>query len=280
MRTLTPTLFALSLLGTGAIACGGIEDRGDADLDPAALALSLEDDAGDGPMEGAPAGDPEEAADAMHDAPPPPPPLDAACELGALRRRVIERYDEDGDGRLGEQERQTLRADLEDRPALARRLQRDRRRARVMMRRLAWIYDADDSRSLDETERQTMRDDLLARCEARRARVLERFDEDGDGTLDEGEREAARAAHRARMEERHQRALDEFDADGDGLLDDEERSAARAALRERMEARREALRAQFDADGDGSLSDAEKAALREHLRAVVRLEVEAEGPEG
>jgi Ca2+-binding EF-hand superfamily protein len=188
-----------------------------------------------------------------------------ACGFGAIVARVIERFDADGSGDLDEAERAALVDEFGD-PAERFEL-------------LVSVYDADASGALEASELESVKADLEARCENRRAALLERFDVDGDGTLDADEREAARAALRERFAERHAARVDRFDADGNGRLGPLERRRAGGMLRDRLAARRQAITDEFDTDGDGELDAEEREALGEHLRACVRGETPLLPPE-
>jgi Ca2+-binding EF-hand superfamily protein len=184
------------------------------------------------------------------------PFLVEGCGFGTIVARVIERFDADGSGDLNDEERAALVDEFGD-PA-----------ERVEL--LISVYDSDGSGSLEASELDAVKADLEARCENRRAAMLERFDADGDGTLDADEREAARAALRERFAERHADRVGRFDRDGDGRLGPVERRRAGHALRDRLADRRAAIADEFDVDQNGELDAEEREALAEHLRACVR----------
>jgi Ca2+-binding EF-hand superfamily protein len=147
---------------------------------------------------------------------------------------------------------------------------RDHRRRHPRLLHLVWIYDADNDGALSESERAQMLSDFTARCEARRARLLEAFDTNGDGVLDEGEIAAARQAARACREARRQAFLARIDTDGDGRLSIPERLAAHEARLAQFAERRAAVVAEFDLDRNGTLDDTERAAARAALRERIR----------
>lgn len=209
----------------------------------------------------------------------------------ALRRRLIERFDADGDGVLNDQEaaaaREAMRA-RRGREMLGDRPERPARRA---------------GPEGGEPRRAGGRPDPEADREHRRqvrARLLERHDANGDGRIDADERQAVRrAAHRA-VEE----LLEAHDADGDGRFTPEERDAfiaelppvvhrllAAARAEEAPDARpaprpderrggrnpmRQRMIERFDADGDGELNDEEAAAAREAMQRLREQRQEAE----
>lgn len=177
--------------------------------------------------------------------------------------RMLERWDADGDGRIG-------RADLDD-----VRLERFRR----------LDGDGDGRVSLGEIEAHVAAHG--ARGEAHAARMFERMDRDGDGALSAEERArrgtmgdgaghgmrrgegrgmmGGDAAGRGTMGEAG--GLGRMDADGDGRVTRAELDAARAARLEAMAARLAAA----DADGDGALTEAEFAASGAGERGLARL---------
>lgn len=184
------------------------------------------------------------------------PFLVESCGFGAIVARVIERFDTDGSGDLGEEERAALVDEFGD-PTERFAL-------------LVSLYDADGSGALEASELDAVKADIQTRCESRREALLERFDADGDGTLDADEREAARAALRERFAERHAARVERFDGNGDGRLGPLERRRAGGVVRDRLADRREAIADEFDADQNGELDADEREALAEHLRACVR----------
>ena len=123
---------------------------------------------------------------------------------GAIREKLLEKYDANKNGKLDPDEIEKAKAD---------RGQGDAKGARP-----------------GAEEMQT--------------RMLKRFDKDGDGKLNDEEKAAAKEAMKNRaggaaggrpnMEE----AIKRFDKDGDGKLNDEEKAAARAAFQERRKGKK------------------------------------------
>jgi len=101
----------------------------------------------------------------------------------AMRGKLLEKFDEDGDGKLSEEEREAAKAAMRERAQAGRR------------RRLS--------------------------PEAREG-IREKFDADGDGKLNEEEREAAKAAMKEHMQERRKETFQKLDTNGDGSLSLEE----------------------------------------------------------
>ena len=86
----------------------------------------------------------------------------------ALHKKLLEKFDADGDGRLNEEERQAVRA-----AAKERKLEH---------------FDTDGDGALSEAEREAMR-------EAIQERRLEHVDRNGDGEISPRERAAAHRRH-------------------------------------------------------------------------------------
>ena len=194
-----------------------------------------------------------------------------------IHGKLLEKFDEDGDGKLNEEER---------------------RAAQEFMNKMREKRGSEGRRG--------DRDD-------HHKRLLEKFDEDGDGKLNEEERKAAQAAMKDRREgeggpgegegrrrklppEARKRIIEEFDKDGDGKLNEEERKAAQAAMKDRRggEGRRDGeerrggeagegrhprpnfenlpprvkknILERFDEDGDGKLNEEEKKKAFKHMR--------------
>jgi Ca2+-binding EF-hand superfamily protein len=185
------------------------------------------------------------------------------------RRAILERFDEDGDGQLDEQERRQARRAMQRRQAQRRPGQgqapgaRGQRGQRPTREELFRRFDTDGDGQLDEQERQRLRQEVQ-RHRARRGgqgrmgdrgqtgqrpsreEILQRFDANGNGQLDPEERRQVRQAMQRRRQGgpgqpgARQRArpgreeiLKRFDANGNGQLDPEEREAARQAMQER-----------------------------------------------
>jgi hypothetical protein len=111
------------------------------------------------------------------------------------REEMLKRFDANGDGKLDDTERQTMRAEMEkEHPKAAKKAQ---------------------------AAGGEMRD-----------RALARFDKDGDGMLNDAERAEADATMRAEMAKRP-RAMERIDTDKDGKISDAEWEAARAEMQNR-----------------------------------------------
>ncbi len=190
-----------------------------------------------------------------------------------VRKRMLEEYDTDRNGRLDDAEREALRAAMAQRQRSAPGLDR---------RELAKRFDKDGDGRLNDEERQAAmqsgfggaagqaRQGSAMLRPADRAEIMKRFDKDNDGQLSEAERSAARDAFTKRQRpgslrpgsprpsrpggtppsgarptgarpqgagpataDRRMEFLKRFDKDGDGQLDPTERAAARAAFEAR-----------------------------------------------
>jgi len=149
-----------------------------------------------------------------------------------FRKRLLEKYDKDKDGKLSEEERAAARKDFQARRGERPGGERGSRPLPEFLKK----YDTDKDGKLSEEERAAAR-------KARMAEILKKYDKDGDGKLNEEERAAARKDFQARRGgqrpggERGSRPLPEFlkkfDKDGDGKLSEEERAEARKSLGER-----------------------------------------------
>lgn len=89
--------------------------------------------------------------------------------------------------------------------------------------------------------------------------LLETFDKDKDGQLSDDEKNAMKAEMLAKMEARKAKVLEKYDLDKDGKLSDTEK----ATLKADMDARRLALIEKYDADKDGKLGVKEMQAARD-----------------
>jgi len=263
MKTLSSTIITALFL-SGLTACGEIDDE--------ALQVSTDDAVFIAALEApGPEGDSDWSEPTAEE-----PEVHNRCDLGAVRQRLISRYDTNNDGVIDDTEREQLQEDFGTRPPRGRFARIVRRHK---LKRLRFIYDADNSRHLDESEKATLREDLEIRCENRRAMILERFDENENGVLDPAERDAFKDSVRERFQNKKEAMLERFDEDDNGSLSREERQAARRSIREERRAHRQELKAEFDTDENGHLSPEELANLRAFLRSKVRLEAQQETPE-
>lgn len=266
------TLFSVSILTLASVAgCAANTDTSDADeVLETAQAMSSES-TGEDPVEDAIGGSGDvdgaaaEAEESGFDA---PQPLDLGCGVRkAMRTRIKEHFDADGDGKLDASERQELMETIGDHPRAKLAFAKLGVKVRHhVWKRIVWAYDADGSGSLEKEEKVALAKAVAARCEARKERILANWDKDGDGNLDDGEMRDAIAAHMKARRERFVTLLAKIDTNDDKQIDASERAAAKDALVARYQAKREEIKAKYDANGDGSLDETEIAALKADIR--------------
>lgn len=201
-----------------------------------------------------------------------PAPAEAGdvCDFSARRKKVLDTYDENKNGKLEATELAALKADLAAngtaRPRFFQLGWRVRSHAFNVVR---WAFDEDASRSLSAEERAAMIDALEARCERIRATLIETYDANKDGKLDDTERAAVRDAVKAKLQEKYQALLAKYDANSSGTLELVERQAIRADLIADLKKRRSELVAKYDTDKDGRLSTTEALPLREAIQTWI-----------
>lgn len=146
----------------------------------------------------------------------------------SFRRRVLEQFDKNHDGKLDDAERAEARSYFEENgigqnPAV---------RAELLKR-----FDRNGDGRLDETERTEMQRFLQNRPAkaggplALREEILRRFDHNGDGRIDDAEWAELEPTLRARIEAAPLQ-LRRYDKNGDGRIDDTEWIAARQQIRD------------------------------------------------
>lgn len=128
---------------------------------------------------------------------------------GHCHKKILEKFDKDGDGKLSEDEKKAMRE------AIAKR----REKFKTIFEQLRQKYDSNGDGELSDDEKKAMREDLKRQHEEFKAQMLQKYDADGDGKLSEDERKEAREAEK-------QELVGMFDADGDGDLKGEERENA------------------------------------------------------
>jgi hypothetical protein len=178
-------------------------------------------------------------------------------------------YDRDGDGNLGEQERQVMMQDLLK--------QAQQQYTQLMLRR----YDVDKNGLLDTEERGRMQHDadkLGEQAQKAQGEWIKGWDSNGDGKLSPEEEKQMRAESANLQAEMIKR----WDLDGDAKLSAEERNVAQWTSRADMEkpflemdsngdtqvsleeqqAYWKKVAARYDRDADGRLNDRERQQLR------------------
>lgn len=159
--------------------------------------------------------------------------LEADTYRRDIRKRLLDRWDVNRNGRLQGQERDRANAQLD--MGNVPRAQRQR----GGMAGMFVPEGADDP-------------DIA---------LLQKYDANGDGVLSEAELEKAMASEQADW---RQQAILRYDTDGDGTLSDAERKAMYDdRVKPWQQMRRKLQLKLFDEDGDGELSDAEKQAEKD-----------------
>jgi Ca2+-binding EF-hand superfamily protein len=277
-QPLTKTLSLLVLAASTVLAVGcsgtivGDDDASEEQLLQTTEGLSAESDGADPVEDGvvtdadADEASDDAAEDGTADAVEPP---DLGCGVRkALRIRIKNHFDTNGDGKLDKNERSELKDALGNHPRMKVALLKMGIRARHhVWKRIVWAFDADGDGALDTDERQALSSAVQARCEARKARILDKFDANDDGELDDAEIKVAIQTHMQNRRERLRELFKAVDVNDNHRLDEAERAAARAALKAYYLAKRDAIKAKFDANNDGKLDDAEIAALKAAIRA-------------
>lgn len=271
MKSLRHTLLSLSLTAVAltTAGCQGALTDDEQTLGEASSYLTASEETGDVAGDAVALEDSSALSSEADDAsvlPEMPGDADGVCDFGAVKARILARYDANGDGQLGPAERQALKSDLAavtNHPLAVRFAIRHRV---FVMKRVRWAFDENNDGVLSADERTAMVDAMEARCERLRAQVVAHFDANGDGHLDATERAAAKAAFVARVQAARQALLSQYDANGNGVLDDGERLQLRNDRIAAWQAKKAQVIAQFDADGDGTLNDAEKLALKQAIQ--------------
>lgn len=172
---------------------------------------------------------------------------------GDIRRKLLQWYDKDGNGKLNAAEKVAAQTELLNllasvsepefqprTPTEAELKRRERARQQLLT---AWDKDGDGEFS--EAEQAAMREDLEKKREAARARIMKEFDTNGDGEIDESERDSLRASYEKQREE----IARKYDKDGSGGLSVEEREAMIDDLRKQQGQ----ITEKYDKNGNGYL---------------------------
>ena len=121
----------------------------------------------------------------------------------ARKAEMLKKFDKDGDGKLSDEEKSTLRAEMQNRRGGGR----DRKQWTPEQRdEMLKKYDKDGDGELSDAEKATLRAEMQNRRGGRdrtqwspeqRDEILKTYDKDGDGKLSQEERDTAREAMRA-----------------------------------------------------------------------------------
>ena len=177
---------------------------------------------------------------------------------GEMRKKLIEKFDADGDGKLSDDEKAKAREAMKKRRGQGRsggdKARGGRGKGRPgggasadFRKKMLEKYDADGDGKLNEEERGKARKEMQKHFKERREAMLKKFDKDGDGKLNEDERKALHAEMKKRRGDRkrpggpgkrpspemRKKLLEKFDADGDGKLNEDERAKARESFKKR-----------------------------------------------
>jgi Ca2+-binding EF-hand superfamily protein len=129
------------------------------------------------------------------------------------RKELIEKFDTDGDGKLSDAER------AQARKAMERRRSQSAEYLKKAKQKMMLKFDADGDGELSSEEMQNAKTHFSEKVKGMRADLVAKYDTDGDGKLSEEERKNAHEAEKRKQ-------LERFDRDGDGKLSEEERKAA------------------------------------------------------
>lgn len=157
-------------------------------------------------------------------------------------RRLVDRFDADGDGMLDPEERQALKDDMARREA--------EREARRIDR-----YDTDGDGMLSEAEERAAAEQERRQREERFEQFTSQYDRDGDGELDADERHDAFTTMRDDREVRS--FVRRFDSNRDGVIDTVDFNAF-LALYQSGDNR-------ADVNGDGSIDALDVTAFRDMM---------------
>lgn len=164
--------------------------------------------------------------------------------FGAFHKRLLEKFDLDGDGRISPEERKL---------AVPERGMGERF-PRGFGNRDKPPHESDAERGFPKKGGHHMKDAM----QRMRSKFLSRNDLDEDGVLSDEEREKARVEMQKHWQNTHKEMLNLYDADKDGELSCEEKHIA-------AEAKRKKILAEFDADGSGDLNKEEKKVAFESM---------------
>jgi Ca2+-binding EF-hand superfamily protein len=147
-------------------------------------------------------------------------PREKPAAAGAMKKthqEMIQKYDQNGDGRLDEDEKAAAHA------AMRKDGGGEGDRRKQMLKR----FDKDGDGKLNDAERAAAEKAREAMEKGGggkfREQAIKRFDQDGDGKLNETEQ--------AEAEKFRAEQLKKFDADGDGQLNETERETARKEMK-------------------------------------------------
>ena len=166
--------------------------------------------------------------------------------------RMLQKYDEDGDGRLSQKEMEKAFREM----------------GRRQRKKLLEKHDLDGDGKLSDEERKTMyRQRGQPWREAFDRLAVRDFDADGDGKIDEQERAAVNAFGRKLSGVLRQFNTRIFDVDGDGKVTREERRQVGGEMRKNMWKMMIRFSTYMDTDGNGQLTPDEMQGFNGRMRA-------------
>lgn len=169
---------------------------------------------------------------------------------GEAKKKIVARFDKDGDGKLNEEEKKAAQEQIKKRVG-------DAGGDGVAKEALLKKFDKDGDGKLSDSERAAAQEALKKRLGSDepagvgKKALLKKFDKDGDGKLSDEEKKAAKEAVQSRGGKGSSKpedkkpaedskgpaipaeVLKKFDKDGDGKLNEEEKKAAYEALKKR-----------------------------------------------
>ncbi|MFG0307445.1 MAG: dockerin type I domain-containing protein [Phycisphaerales bacterium JB040] len=170
-------------------------------------------------------------------------------EIKAYAKDMEARYDLDGDGKLSDDERRQMWAQM---------------RADYEAEMLAQ-FDADGDGELNDEEQRAARISAFLASDWGRA-MARKHDANNDGILDKAEL----AALEAELERMRQEWTEPYDLDGDEDLDDLETEIMRESWKEQWEGVQARVNERFDADGSGKLEPGEQMRAWAAIQAAYR----------
>ncbi|RPI60531.1 MAG: hypothetical protein EHM48_07090 [Planctomycetaceae bacterium] len=190
----------------------------------------------------------------------------AADYRADLRKKTLERFDKDKDGKLAGDERAAANRWLAGGGATTKPAGNGAKLADMLKKRSA---DA----TLTDEERDALMKEI---ADEQQRQMLEKYDTNADGKLDDDERKAMQADERAKNGEFVKKLeaikLRQFDTDGDGKLSEAEEAEFKEFQKQFEQVGKDFDLSLNDRDGDGKVSDEErKLAAEEWKKASLKL---------
>ncbi|WP_455565031.1 EF-hand domain-containing protein [Akkermansia biwaensis] len=191
---------------------------------------------------------------------------------------VLEQYDTDKDGKLSDEEKAAVKAEID---------KRMKARRDEMMKK----YDKDGDGKLSREERQSMRDgwakahpEAVKKMEERRAEMMKKYDKDGDGKLSDEEKKVRAEDWKNSRDQRPGMGEGRRGPrGGEGRPGSPNGPRRGGAMDPVMMLGHDLIMEKYDTDKDGILSDSEKEALKADVKKAIqakRAERKAKGDQG